>query len=102
MNIQQLETQQVSIRMPKFLLAAIDRERKGFKVSRSQAIISALRQSYKQSYNEENYDYYPYTDESKQVLRADFQESLRQVKAGEVSGTLEQLITELKADNLTK
>ncbi|CAC9450137.1 hypothetical protein [uncultured Gammaproteobacteria bacterium] len=46
MDMLQLETQQISIRIPKSLVAAIDRERQGYQVSRSKVIINALRKEY--------------------------------------------------------
>lgn len=102
MNMSQLETQQISIRMPKYLVQAIDKDRQGYQVSRSQAIIGALQKLYNDDdiYDvSDEYDRnYPYTDASKTELLASFSESLRQIKAGEVEGTLEELIAEFEAE----
>ncbi|SFV88201.1 hypothetical protein MNB_SUP05-SYMBIONT-5-506 [hydrothermal vent metagenome] len=43
MDMSRLETQQISIRMPKYLVQAIDRERQSYQVSRSKAIIAVLQ-----------------------------------------------------------
>ncbi|WXU00339.1 MAG: hypothetical protein Ctma_1053 [Catillopecten margaritatus gill symbiont] len=105
MDMSRLETQQISIRMPKYLVQAIDNERQGYQVSRSQAIIGALQKLYSEDdiYEvSDEYDRnYPYTDASKTVLLASFQEAMEQIKqieAGEAeaTGTLEELIAELE------
>ncbi|MBE8189827.1 MAG: hypothetical protein HAW58_02935 [Candidatus Thioglobus sp.] len=104
MDMAQLETQQISIRMPKSLVAAIDKTRQGYRVSRSTAIINALSRQYESQINLDykrklkpsNLDNWPEVGRTPQEIADDFTIALRQIKAGE-GRPIEELIAELEA-----
>jgi len=106
MDMEKLETQSISIRMPKSLVQAIDKQRHGYRVSRSQAIIKALQQQYKEEVDlnpdrglkPSNLDNWPEVGRTRQQIADDFTVSLREIKAGNVEGTLEELIDELEQE----
>ena len=99
-----METQQVSIRIPKYLIQAIDIKRQDYKVSRTTAIINALRKEYQddevnldsgRELKPSNLDNWPEIGRTRQQIADDFTIALREMKAGK-GRPIEELISELE------
>ena len=90
-NIQQLEKQQIGLRLPQYLIDDIDAFTKQFSVNRTDIVIEALR-----SY---------LAEQKAKIFYSNFDNACKEVKAiqkGELEATtLGDLIDELKTDSNT-